>query len=46
MICPRCSSVMSELSKWECAPFGGYICRSCNLRINKKNTQKIFFKKF
>lgn len=38
MTCPNCGTTMNEVSKWDMAPFGGYICPECNLHIAKKTS--------
>ena len=40
MRCPNCGSEMKEVSKWEMAPFGGYECPDCGLKISKKTSGK------
>jgi transposase-like protein len=41
MKCPSCGETMNEVSKWQMAPFGGYECPSCGLKISKKTSDKV-----
>ena len=40
MNCPNCGTAMEEVSKWQMAPFGGWVCPSCGLKISKKTSYK------
>lgn len=42
MTCPNCGATMDEVSKWEMAPYGGYKCPSCGLKIAKKTSSRKF----
>lgn len=40
MNCPSCGSTMNSVSKWEMAPYGGWKCPGCGLRIPKLTSGK------
>lgn len=33
--CPSCSGIMNEVSKYELAPYGGWICPKCGRKVCK-----------
>lgn len=40
MKCPNCGNDMEEVNKWQMAPFGGWLCTSCGLKISKKSSSR------
>ena len=42
MNCSNCGTGMEEVSKWQMAPFGGWVCPSCGLKISKKSGARYF----
>lgn len=40
MNCPNCGTAMEEVSKWQMAPFGGWVCPGCGLKISKKTSSR------
>lgn len=38
MRCPSCGAEMNEVSKWQMAPYGGWECPNCGLKISKKTS--------
>ncbi len=41
MNCPKCGASMTEVSKWEMAPFGGWKCPVDGFTVSKKTSVKI-----
>ena len=40
MNCPNCGTTMEEVSKWEMAPFGGWVCPYYGLKISRKTSSR------
>lgn len=38
MNCPSCGTEMNVVSKWRMAPYGGWECPKCGLKISKKTS--------